>query len=68
MYTVTNFKTKKAVKDAIKGGHRVTVYSPAGMDSHVLDGVVTIEGPHYPQPHKWYARATLSDGFVVSIK
>lgn len=28
--------------------------------------VVTIEGPHYPEPHRWYARVEIDqDGRVV---
>ena len=30
--------------------------------------VQTVEGPHYPEPHKWYATATLDeDGAVVKV-
>ena len=26
---------------------------------------VSLEGPHYPQPHRWYANAELDeDGFI----
>jgi hypothetical protein len=29
---------------------------------------VTLEGPHYPQPHRWYAEATVRDGVIVKVK
>ena len=67
MYTSINFKTKKALKDALVEGKRVTCYSP-GPFPCPTDGNIVVEGPHYPQPHKWYARATLRDGVVVSVK
>lgn len=42
----------------------VAVFSP-GPFGCPTDGPVTIEGPHYPAPHRWYATATLRDGFIV---
>jgi hypothetical protein len=69
MYTVTNFKSKKDLKEAIRTGHRVTVYQPGPFgDSNQLNGSVTLEGPHYPKPHRWYATGKLVDGFLVSVK
>lgn len=68
MYTVENFKTKKRFKEAVADGVRVTVFQPGPFGGNEpSDGVVTIEGPHYPEPHKWYARATLKDGIVVKV-
>jgi hypothetical protein len=69
MYTHFNFKTKKALKVAIESGKRVTVYQPGPFGSgDVRNGVVTIEGPHYPEPHRWYATATVENGVVVKVK
>lgn len=67
MYTVTDYKTKKALKDAIAAGTDVRVYNP-GYGETVYDGTVYLEGPHYPKPHTWYATATLRDGKVVGVK
>lgn len=70
-YTHRNFKTKKALKDAIKAGERITVFQPNGDITGFScpdNGSVTLEGPHYPEPHRWYASAVLSDGAVVSVK
>lgn len=69
MYTHRNFASKKSLKDAVASGEKVTVYQPGpfGGDT-VPDGRVYLEGPHYPQPHRWYAQATLKDGVVVSVK
>lgn len=71
MYIITNFKSKKALKDAITEGKKVGVYQPGGLDNTDytrFSGTVTLEGPHYPQPHKWYAQATLVDGFITKVK
>lgn len=67
-YTDINFKTKKALKDALKEGETITVYQPGGMFPCPTNGSVILEGPHYPTPHSWYATAVLKDGVVVSVK
>lgn len=67
MYVMPNFKTKKALKEAVAAGKRVTVYSPGPFPAN-RDGRETIEGPHYPEPHKWYAQVEVKDGAVVSVK
>lgn len=69
MYTSYNFKTKKSFKEAVASGKRVTVYQPGPFGGNPpTDGWVCIEGPHYPEPHRWYAQAYLEDGFVVKVK
>lgn len=67
-YTVENFKTKKALIEAVKAGQSVFVYQPGPFGPRVEDGNTALEGPHYPQPHKWYASAVVKDGKVVSVK
>ncbi len=32
------------------------------------NGTVGVEGPHYPQPHKWYAECTVENGIIVKVK
>lgn len=61
-YTVTNFKTKTALKEALKGPEKIQVYQPnANITGHHFrdQEIVVIEGPHYPQPHRWYARVRI---------
>jgi hypothetical protein len=65
-YTSTNFKTKKALKEALKDGKKITVFSPGPFPVPV-NGRVTLEGPHYPAPHTWYASATLVDGVITKV-
>ena len=69
MYTNTNYKTKKALKEAVAAGVQVGIYQPGPFGGNEpAEGEVTLEGPHYPEAHKWYARATLAGGRVVSVK
>lgn len=67
MYVTPNFKTKKAFKDALAEGKIVDYYQP-GIGSRPDNGTINVEGPHYPEPHKWYARCEVKDGKIVSIK
>jgi hypothetical protein len=73
MYTYENFKSKKEFKEAVKAGVKVRVYQPNdffGQTEKVQQGehVVSVEGPHYPKPHKWYARVVVKDGVVVKVE
>lgn len=67
-YTDTNFKTKKELKEALAAGKEITIYNPSGMFPVARDGSVSLEGPHYPEPHKWYAQGTMKDGLLVAVK
>ena len=67
MYTETNFKTKKALKEAVARGDRVTIFAP-GLGEPKVNGTDYVEGPHYPKPHTWYAEVTMQDGVVVKVK
>jgi len=66
MYTDINFKSKKALKEAVASGKQVSTYQPGGMFPATRDGAVALEGPHYPEPHRWYASATVKDGIIVA--
>lgn len=71
MYVSPNFKTKKALKEAVANGDQVTIFQPNDMFNTPVptDGVVHgIEGPHYPKPHRWYASVELKNGVVVKVK
>ena len=65
-YVHPNYKTKKALKEAVKEGKEVDVYSPGPYPTKE-NGEETIEGPHYPKPHTWYARVMVKDGCVVKV-
>ena len=67
MYTDRNFKTKKALKEAVANGEKVTIHAP-GLGTPKQDGTEFLEGPHYPAPHMWYASVTMQDGIVTKVK
>jgi hypothetical protein len=66
VYTDKNFTTKKALKEAIAAGKQIRVYAP-GIGSVPLNGKVSLEGPHYPAPHTWYATGTLVNGCLTKV-
>ena len=67
-YVTKNFKTKKAVREAIEVGEKITCFEPGPFAEVPKNGVVYLEGPHYPEPHRWYGEGQMKDGFLVSIK
>jgi hypothetical protein len=67
MYTDINFKTKKSLKEAFAAGRELTVYQPGGRFPSQTDGAVSLEGPHFPEPHRWYARVEIKDGIIVKV-
>lgn len=68
-YTTKNFKTKKDLKLAVQSKEEVTCYSPGiGPDLSNHTGTVFLEGPHFPEPHRWYANAQMENGIIVSVK
>ncbi len=73
MYTMTNFKTKKAFKEAVAQGKEERIYQPGGVftppESAVdYTGKAYVEGPHYPEAHRFYAEVWLDNGIVVKVK
>ena len=66
MYVSPNYRSKKALKDALANGETVTVFSPGPFPAK-RDGRETVEGPHYPEPHKWYAVVEVEAGRVVKV-
>lgn len=77
MYTTKNFKTKKQLKEmvdaylnaAADSRHRyeVRLFAP-GIGQPKDNGWETVEGPHFPEPHRWYAQVEVKDGVVVRVK
>ncbi len=73
MYTEINYKTKRALIDAVASGAQVRVYQPNDLFGNPkaapdYSGIATIEGPQYPQPHRWYAQVTIKNGIIVKVK
>jgi len=80
MYSNENFKTKKALKEAVKAWKAfeegvtsepampVRCYQPGPFGPNVADGSHCCEGPHFPALHKWYATVIVKDGKITSVK
>ncbi len=68
MYTVENYRSKAAIKRALAIGEKIATYQPGGMFEAKTDGVVSLEGPHFPEAHRWYAEATIADGIILTIR
>lgn len=105
MYCTTNYRTKKALKDATQRRNdlcdaklwalqhpgssvgfneedqrkldrlsaRLTVFQPNDMFDNPkarpdYSGSASIEGPHYPEPQRWYATVEIKDGVIVKVK
>ena len=66
MYTTINFKSKKAFKEAVLAGEKITLFAP-GLGSPNDNGKETVCGPHYPKPHSWYATVMVKDGIVIKV-
>lgn len=66
-YTETNFRTKKALREALASGQEIRVFQPGPFGPDVPDGKVYLEGPHYPEAHRWYASGTAKDGVLVKL-
>lgn len=67
MYVEPNFPSKKALREAVKNGEAVSVFSPGPFPAK-RDGRESVEGPHYPKPHTWYAEVEVVNGLVVKVK
>jgi len=73
MYSSINFKSKKDLKQEIAEGRKITVFQPNDMfgnpkASSGYTGSATLEGPHYPQAHKWYAQVEVTQGYITKVK
>lgn len=67
-YVRPNYKSKKDFKEAVARGVKHEPYIAGGLFDSPRNGTVCIEGPHYPQPHKWYAQCEVRDGVVTKVK
>ena len=66
MYVSPDFRTKQELIEAVKAGKSVSVFSPGPFPAK-KDGIETVEGPHHPRPHRWYAIVLVKDGWVKKI-
>ena len=67
-YTTKDYKSAAEIKRDLAAGVKITCYQPGyGHDLSNHTGVVSLEGPHYPKPHRWYAAGRMENGVLVSI-
>lgn len=67
MYCEINFRTKKAFREAVEGGRELRLFAP-GLGEPKENGTEFVEGPHYPEPHRWYASVEMRNGIVVKVR
>jgi hypothetical protein len=67
MYANINFKSKKQFKEAVAAGQQITLFAP-GLGRPNDNGREFVEGPHYPEPHRWYAEVTVLNGIITKVK
>lgn len=65
-YTATNYPSGAALKRDFQAGTKIKVVQP-GIGQAIKNGIVYLEGPHYPQPHKWYLAAEVTNGYITKI-
>lgn len=69
MYTTRNFKTKKALREAVAAGEEVGIYQPGLFGDDIeQEGSFCVEGPHFPAAHTWYASVIVEKGKVVKVR
>jgi len=71
MYVEPNFKTKKALEEAVAAGETVTIFQPGMFGGNEPDNaIVEVVGPHVPppRPHTWSAQVTVRDGKVIEVQ
>jgi hypothetical protein len=80
-YVQHNFPSKKALKEAVAllAAHPDAPDAPALQRRLTIaptainpafdpkDGEAFLEGPHYPAPHRWYAKVLVRDSIVVKV-
>ncbi len=68
-YVYPDYPTKVSVRRALKAGEKIICReNTPGGHPLIMNGVATVEGPHYPKPHRWYGQVKVVDGYVTSIR
>lgn len=68
LYTDKNFKTKKSLKQAVENGEQISIYQPGPFGGgDYSNGKFCVEGPKFPEPHRWYASVIVKDGYITKV-
>ncbi len=71
-YVDQNFKSKKALKEAVAAGAKLSVnhglFHAQNSADEKFNGSLGVEGPWYPVPHSWYASVEVVNGYVAKVK
>ena len=66
-YTHRTYRTKKALKEAVKAGAQVTVYSASVFSNGTVpDGKHALVGPG-PYQRNWYATVEVAGGVIKKV-
>lgn len=71
MYVMINPKSKKEIKERLAKGEKMTIFQPGPFNTGEVapNSQHAVEGPHYPEPHKWYGTVTLDENsHIKTIK
>lgn len=66
-YVDPDFKSKADLRRAVAAGDQLATYNPSGYFPATQNGTDTVEGPHYPKPHRWYARVQVANGIITKV-
>lgn len=67
MYVSGNPKSKAELKRRIAAGEPLVVFQPGLGKPPPNRGTATVEGPHFPEPHRWYGMVEITDGIVTRV-
>jgi len=68
-YVYGNPKSKADLKRRLAAGEKLEVYQPGGafpLNVGPDGGSVSLEGPHYPKAHTWYARVQVDGNHIIT--
>ena len=66
-YASGNPRSKAELKRMLASGQEVRVFYPGLGYPGADDGIVYLEGPHYPEAHRWYAKCKVEGGVVTKV-
>jgi hypothetical protein len=69
LWTLQNAQPSTLAAVIIKKPQPVTYFQPGPFGGNEpRDGQFCCEGPHYPQPHSWYATCIAKNGIIIKVK